>query len=179
MFTLFCSSNDKSFDDVSTKHLLLRHRQTAIIELNSENYQRINIRRAHLFRDAFKQFSKQSFNECKMIRVVFVREQAVDEGGPRRAFFHLLMRECFEKSGLFAGYPDHVVPLHDIEAVDKNKFAVVGKMISTCLIQGGVAPSCFAKAVADYIVYNKVKSEVCIKDIPDVDVQRSLQQVCC
>ena len=78
------------------------------------------------------------------------------------------MRDCFEKSGLFIGYPDHVVPLHNVEAVDKDKFSIIGKMISTSLIQGGEAPSCFAKAVADYI-----------EDIPDVTIQHILKEVSC
>lgn len=173
---LYIFSTDNPFDPVSTKHLLVQHQQSIMIGLNEDDYQRINVRRAYLFKDAFKQFSKISFNVYKRFRVVFIGEQAVDEGGPRREFFHFLMRDYFEKSGLFIGYLDHVVPLHNVEAVDKDKFS---KMISTSLIQGGEAPSCFAKAVADYIVYNQVRSKVCVEDIPDVTIQHILKEVSC
>ena len=87
------------------------------------------------------------------------------------------MRECFDKSGLLAGYPDHVVPLHNVDAVEKYKFYVIGKMISTSIVQGGEAPCCFAKAVTDCIVYNHVNSDVCIQDIPDVSIQSHLEEV--
>ena len=51
-----------------------------------------------------------------MIQVRFVEEEVVDEGGPRRDIFNFLMHDIF-KSELFAGFPDHVVPLHNVEAV--------------------------------------------------------------
>ena len=142
------------------------------------DYQRLNVRRAYLFKDAIKQFSKITFNVYKRLRVVFIGEQAVDDGGPRREFFHFLMREIFELSGFFVGYPDHVIPLHSVDAVDKNKFSIIGKMISTSIIQGGEAPCCFAKTAADYIVYSQVKSKICIEDIPDINVQHILREVC-
>ena len=104
-------------------------------------------------------------------------EQAVDEGGPRREFFRLLMNEIFTKSGLFSGAPDHVVPLHCVEAVTNNKFSVIGKMLATCLIQGGQAPACFAQAVADFIVYDCIRSPVCLEDIADYEVRSNLEKV--
>ena len=55
-----------------------------------------------------------------MLRVVLIGEQAVDEGGPRRAFFHLILREAFSQCGLFAGYPANVLPLHNVGSGEKN-----------------------------------------------------------
>ena len=43
-----------------------------------------------------------------------------------------------------------------IKAVSANTYYVVGKMIATCIIQGGEVPTCFAKAVADYLVFDRV-----------------------
>ena len=43
-------------------------------------------------------------------------------------------------------------------------------MISTCIIQGGEAPVCFSNAVADLLVYDEVRSPVCLEDIPDLIV---------
>ena len=84
------------------------------------------------------------FDEHKLIRVVFIGEEAIDEDGPRREFFHLLTRDIFCKSGLFVGYPDHVVLSHNVHAVEQNnvhaveqnKFYIAGRMISTSLVRG-------------------------------------------
>ena len=45
------------------------------------------------------------------------------------------------------------------------------------LVQGCEAPSCFSNPMADYIVYEDVKSPVDICDIPDQTVQKSLKDV--
>ena len=58
----------------------------------------------------------------------------------------------------FTGYLDHVIPLHNVEAVVDNRFCTFGKMIVTSIIQGGEVPVCFAKPVADYIVNKEVSS---------------------
>ena len=38
---------------------------------------------------------------------------------------------------------------------------------------------CFAKAVADYLVYDRVRSPTCLDDIPDYEVRNCLQKVHC
>ena len=38
-----------------------------------------------------------------------------------------LMKEAFMSSGLFAGWPQNVVPIHSVEAVAANKYFIVGK----------------------------------------------------
>ena len=111
-----------------------------------------------------------------MLKVEFFNESAIDDGGPRREFFHLLMHEIF-KSSLFTGFPSNVVPVHDVNAVRDNKFYVIGKMIAACIIQGGEAPACFAHAVADYLVIDRVVSPVCLDDIPEYEVRECLKKV--
>ena len=68
-----------------------------------------------------------------MLKVSFIGEGGVDDGGPRREFFCIVMKVAFSDSGLFSGWPENIVPLHSIEAVADNRFYVIGKMISTKL----------------------------------------------
>ena len=68
------------------------------------------------------------------------------------------------------------MPLHNIDAVATNKYYVVGKMLASCLVQGGQPPVCFAHVVADYLVYDQVRSISCIEDIPDYEVQQFMLQ---
>ena len=112
-----------------------------------------------------------------MLKVSFVGEAAIDDGGPRREYFQLLLRDIASKSGLFKGYPDHVVPVHSIEALAGNKFFTVGKMLATALVQGGEPPAYFAGAVADYLVFDQVRSTVDLDDISDYEVRQCLHEV--
>ena len=91
-------------------------------------------------------------------------------------FFHFLLQEMF-KSSYFGGFPEHVVPVHDVEALSKNIYFIFGKMIATCLVQGGEPPTCFASAVADYLVFGRVESSVDLNDIPDFEVRNCFHKV--
>ena len=103
-----------------------------------------------------------------MLKVTFLGEETVDDGGPRREFLSFLMKEAFHTSGLF----------YNVEAVTANKFFLVGK-ISTSLIQRGQPPPSFARAVADFVVFDEVKSSPCLDDIPDYEVRQKLKEVHC
>ncbi len=98
-------------------------------------------------------YFKMAFLQLMLKVESYIGEQSVDDGGPRREFFQLLMRECFSKSGLFRGWPCNTVPAHNVEAVADNKYYIVGKMVSMCIVQGGQPPLCFAEAIADFDVY--------------------------
>ncbi len=142
---------------------------------HEEDFQLVNVRRTHLLQDAIRAFSKASFNCSKMLKVTFIGEASVDDGGPRRELFQLLMKDCFSKSSLFTGWPGNAVPLHNVEALALNRFYLVGKMVSTSLVQGGQPPLCLAKAVADFLIFDEIKSDPCLEDIPDIFVREKLQ----
>ena len=144
--------------------------------MDNEDVQQVHIRRSHVLADAFRYFSKETFCTDKILKVQFFGESAVDDGGPRREFFHLLLHEIF-KSSLFTGYPKNLVPAHNIRAVSENKYFTVGKMIATCIIQGGEVPACFANAVSDYLVLDRVVSPVCLDDIADHEIKDCLKKV--
>ena len=164
-------------DSVVAKHVMQQHQLTVITGIDDEDFQRITVRRSHFFLDTFRAFSKSSFNVSKLLKVVFVGESSVDSGGPRREFFQLLMKEAFTESGIFAGWLDNVVPIHDVEAVAANKYYIVGKMISTSLVQGGQPPVCFAKGVAEYLVYDEIRCDPSLNDIFDLSVRHKLEKV--
>ena len=135
LFSVFSTTTKD--DVIRAKEILIQHQKKVIIE---EDFQRVHIRRKSLYSDALHAFSRLTFNASRMLRVTFIGEPAIDDGGPRREFFGFLMRNVFSISGLFTGWPSNVVPIHSIEGVSTNKFFVVGVMMATCLIQGGEAP---------------------------------------
>lgn len=177
MHIIFCRSCGK-VDIFAIKHVLIEHRRHVFVAVDEEDFQRISVRRKYLFQDAFSAYSRLSFNVNKVLKVKFIGEKgAVDDGGPRREFFSLLIREMFSKSGLFHGWPENVCPIHDFTAVANNKFFIVGKMLASCLVQGGEPPVCFSRGVADFIVNDCVTSPPCINDIPDFEIRQLMQKV--
>ncbi len=171
------SASNRKLDLISLKHAIQQHQRRVITSIDDEDVQRIIVRRSHVFEDAFRHFSKDSFDVTKILKVKFVGESAIDDGGPRREFFKLIIPAIANKSGMFGGYPSHVIPLHNVDALIRNKYFIVGKMIATAIVQGGQPPVYFAGAVADFIVFNSVKSLVDLEDIDDFEVRQPLEKV--
>lgn len=157
--------------------MLQQHQRKVITSDDPEDVCRIYVRRTHVFEDAYRCFRKQSNDGSKMLKVNFVGDSAVDDGGPRREFFHLLSTAIARDSGLFLGWPRHVMPLHNVEALECNKYYVVGKMFAISIVQGGEPPVYFSSPVADYLIHGMVNSSVDIDDIPDFNVKQKLQKV--
>ena len=132
---------------------------------NQEDVQHIIVRRKHLLKDAMKAFSKPKFEVSKYLRVRFIGESAQDEGGPRREFFRLLM-PLIGQSQLFTGWPENVVPVHNVISLSLNEYYLVGKMLTTSVIQGGQPPVFFAAAVVDFILDGHISSQFNVNDIP-------------
>ena len=91
-------------DVIKAKHILIQHEEKVIVSTNEEDFQRIHIRRKTLYTDALRAFSHSSFNPSRMLRVTFIGEAAIDDGGPQREFFLFLMKDVFSISGLFTGH---------------------------------------------------------------------------
>jgi hypothetical protein len=162
---------------ITAKHALQQHQLKVITGSDDEDFQRITVRRSHLMMDAFRLFSKSKTNLSKRLKVVFLGESSVDEGGPRREFFQLLLNEIFVNSGLFIGWPSNVIPVSNFDAVGANKYFIVGRIISTSLVQGGATPACFCQAIAKYLAYDQIRCDPCIDDITDEYVKNKLMKV--
>ncbi|XP_064405754.1 G2/M phase-specific E3 ubiquitin-protein ligase-like [Halichondria panicea] len=163
---------------IVSKHVVLQHQLRVLTgAADEEDRQRICVRRSHIVQDALCAFAKPSFHTSKMLKVTFIGEISVDDGGPRRELFSVLMRELFDKSGLFTGWPENAVPVHNVHALAENKFYITGKIVATSLVQGGPPPVCFSRAVADYIVFDEVRSSPDLQDIPDFEVRQNLEKM--
>lgn len=88
-----------------------------------------------------------------------------------------LGRELFDKSGLFTGWPENAVLMHNVHAFAENKFNINGKIIATSLVHGGPPPVCFSRAVVDYIVFDKVRSSPDLQDILTSKFDRILRRL--
>ena len=78
--------------DVGT--LLQAHRSQILDDDDGEaSTRRITVRRKHLLEDTMKSLRRTPWESSKHLKVVFIGEPGVDDGGPRREYFRLLLAE--------------------------------------------------------------------------------------
>ena len=94
--------------------MIKQHRANFLYE-DDFNVHRITVRRGHILDDTVVAL-RSNFDEKKHIRVRFLGEPAVDEGGPRREFFMLLMGAIANSSSLLDGPPNRRVLRHNTSA---------------------------------------------------------------
>lgn len=114
----------------------------------------------------------------KHLKVSFIGEAAVDDGGPRREYLRLVLASMMNQSQLLTGPATRKVPQHNSLAVHNGEFYLIGVTIVLSLTQGGPAPTFFAKSVVDYLFHGA--SSVTpghISDIPDQSVQEKISEV--
>ena len=153
------------------------HRQKAkMLPIDKSEYQRIVVRRKHLWDDALHRF-QSGINFHKYIRITFVGEPAVDDGGPLREFLHLVMGAIATSNYLFHGREDCRVPIPNQAELERHTYQHVGEMIAVSLVNGGPAPSFFAPSVVEYIVHGMSKVKATVSEVPSQRIKNKLEKV--
>ncbi|XP_043983724.1 G2/M phase-specific E3 ubiquitin-protein ligase-like [Gambusia affinis] len=100
-------------------------------------------------------FRRRRFDPAAKLDVIFVDEEdnaegAVDEGGPTREYLRLLMR-AIHQSNVFEGHENDRHLALDTSALESKMYYCIGKMISVCLVHGGIGPHFFSQRLYDQI----------------------------
>ena len=72
-------------------------------EILGKDVKRITVRRSHVFKDTVVALSK--FEDSSNLRVMFVGDPCIDQGGPRREYFMLLLKEICNNNIILKGPP--------------------------------------------------------------------------
>ena len=150
-----------------------------MLPIDTTVYTRVVVRRKHVLADAMHYF-KHVVDYSKYIRVLFVGEPAVDDGGPLREFLNLLVGEIAQNNALFTGTEDCRVPVPNMTELGKATYKYVGSMLAVSLLYGGPAPSFFAPSTAQYIIrggLDKMEQSAAIFEVPESDICKKLQKV--
>ena len=135
---------------------------------------RILVRRSHIWQDAVRAFSRTSFDPHKCIRITFIGEEAVDDGGPRREFLSLAVQELAEDGNIFQGPQHSRFLVHNVQALASRKFYYAGLLVAN----GGPGLTCLAEALYTYLssgIHGIFNPDLSL--IPDLEIQESLEQV--
>ena len=160
---------------MSLEAVLHEHAMSLYITDDPDNRQKIPVRRKHVWNDTKRALSRLGFQERIGLSVVFIGEPAIDEGGPLREFFRLLMLEIENDSSLFCGAEGNKAPMHNLIALQRNDFFNVGKAISLSLSYGGPGPHFFCETIAQHLCGEKPTNPS--KDVPDFELQEKLDKV--
>lgn len=155
---------------------ILQQHQKDEIDAHEDPSLCIAVRRRHVWRDTKLVLSRRNNVYSGGIRVTFISEAAVDEGGPRREFFRLVLAELAQNNALFDGSEQRRIARHNVMELQGNSYLIAGRVIALSLMYGGPAPQFFASPVAEYLIDGTVAT-ICIEDVPDQSIQRSLFQV--
>ena len=116
-------------------------------KLDNDRTWRITIRRNNVLEDtlrAMKTSTDLDLN-AKHIEVIFLGEPAIDEGGPKREFFRLLMQSIDASGILLDGAPGHRIPRRNVIA------------FKVCIMIHYV-PFIYSVSLLYHNVYNHVKA---------------------
>ena len=157
--------------DSNLQDKLNKHKEAELS--SSGEFLRIKVRRQAVWEDTRIKFIRvQDEDLRKPVKVQFIGEPAVDNGGPSREFFTLMNAAAYSKlmcDGIFR---------HSISSLDKREFYLYGQITALGLMQGFPGPKCFNKTVVDYILTGDIgQLHPDVEDIPDPDVKQSLKSL--
>ncbi|XP_028405741.1 uncharacterized protein LOC114528309 [Dendronephthya gigantea] len=175
--TVACE-NPNGLEDESVV-LLIKEHATKMVQGDTRS---IVVSRLSIWETANPYFIRKSFlKRSGMLQVTFAtfegQEDAVDHGGPRREFSHLLLGAMSKESGtLFNTSEGHVIR-PSFKALQSDAFSVVGRMLATMIVQGGELPRIFSPSLCQYIQGGFDNASPNIDEVPDATVQKSLKQL--
>ena len=118
--------------------LLICHRNS-ILSSNLEDRVRLIVRRKHVFEDTLHKL-RNGIDISKHLRVTFIGERAIDDGGPMREYMRLPLSSIISNNSLFCGDINSRFLRHNVIELNKKTFFYVGEILSITLIHGGPAP---------------------------------------
>ena len=130
------------------------------------------VRRRNVWEDVKFEIRKCSSEDLNsMIKVQFVGEPAVNEGGPRNEFFSLLHSEV-SKSCMFVGEDNRKSFNHDILALQQRSFYTYGQLCYVGILKSSASPCSLSPSIVDNILRSEIDlvKSICISDIPNQKV---------
>lgn len=125
----------------------------------------IQIRRNSLLEDSLRALSTQSKNLRKQLKIKFVGEAGVDQGGVKKEFFHLLMKELFNPQyAMFEHkHNDRFLWFNKCSLECNVNFELIGTMLALAIYNSVLLPAPFPKVVYKKLLREKLLLEVYLR----------------
>ncbi len=139
--------------------------------------QHLRVRRHALVKDTFKCLKRPSFDHYLPLKVTFLGESGVDDGGLTRDFFTEVLRAIFNNPMLFDGDERSRSVRHNMQALDDGDYKLVGQLIAMALIHGGIPPNCMSKLQFQYLSQGFQGLQATSCDVTNIDVKDKIDVV--
>lgn len=130
-------------------------------------YLQMNVRRTNLVEDTLDIISKSNINFKKPLKVKFIGEQGVDEGGVKKEFFMLLIRQLFDPNyGMFKYNEDKRIFWFNLYSFESTlKFELIGILFGLAIFNDVIIDIKFPS-----LIYKKLLNIPCsLEDFNDID----------
>lgn len=175
--------------DASAKSVLLQtdacmQMQSAYEEVQRRNFQNLflpidpinpmlilHVTRHNIVTDTLQQLSRQGPADLKKpLKVIFVNEEAIDEGGVRKEFFLLLMKEILDpKYGMFKFFEESRLQWFNPNSFeDKQMFHLIGAVCGLAIYNSTIIGLSFPLALYKKLLNRKTTLEDLMELMPSV-----------
>lgn len=174
-----CQNVEEPTDKVvNTQDTLYQILQQLAAIINQENISKFNISRNQLWDGTVRALSRKSFSPQNKVSVKFCddigrSEGAVDQGGPKREFFTLVL-EWIVNSQMLCGTEKNKFLSCNATCHINDYYFFAGQIIAMSLVHGGPAISCFSPALYHSLVYGNRSASVDISDVYDPELRNYL-----
>lgn len=110
-------------------------RNIARFEMITEIYARLEVRREHLLEDTLSMIMSGDMNLKKPLKVHFLGEEGIDEGGVKKEFFQLIIKELFDPEfSMFIRYDSQQLYWFNPDTLESNvNFELVGMILGLAI----------------------------------------------
>lgn len=127
----------------------------------------IQVRRNFILEDALRMLSTQGKNLKKQLKIKFAGEEGIDQGGVKKEFFHLLMKELFNPNyAMFEQkFNGRFYWFNKLSMECNVNFELIGTLLALAIYNSVLLPAPFPK-----VVYKKLlKEKLVLEDIEEFD----------
>ena len=136
----------------------------------------LQVRRKHIWKDSLHAFKQCRFTPRKRLKIEFIGESAIEEGWPRREYFHLGMQELHQNNALFQVALGKRIPSHNLQLLSNKEYRDVGRFFVMSILQGGPSPQFLSPTVAHYLLQGDEGLQPEISEIPDSEIRAKVQK---
>ena len=163
---------DTKYRSQNVQELLTFFQSTNISSSESTSLNaNIIISRKSVFLSTQRAIGRKRFTFFRPVVVAFAGEEAVDDGGPTREFFRLLMHEISELS-IFQGSWFS----HDLGLLASSRYELAGKLVAWSILHGGSGPHCLSSIGYELQQSYQVNLKKGADAVNDVEMRSMLQQ---
>lgn len=130
---------------------------------NSSFFNILLIRRNNLIQDSLDQIASKNSSELKKpLKVVFINEPAIDEGGVTKEFFHLCVQQILDPDyGMFIEIEDKSGYWFNQNSLEhSSQFFLIGSLLGLAIYNGVIIPAQFPLILYKKLLRQLPKSRI-------------------